>query len=116
MSDQYPTGGAPYAPQTNSTMAIISLVAGILGLTLFPIIGSIIAVITGPMAKKEILASGGALTGEGLATAGLVMGWIGIGLTVLGLCVGGVLVGIPICLGIFGVATQNSSFLLPLLF
>jgi hypothetical protein len=97
-------------------MAIISLVAGILGLTLFPIIGSIIAVITGPMAKKEIQASGTALTGEGLATAGIVMGWIGIGLTVLGLCIGGVVVGLPICLAILGLSTQNSSLLLPLLF
>ena len=116
MSEEYPTGGAPYAPQTNSTMAIISLVAGILGLTLFPIIGSIVAVITGPMAKKEIQASGGAMTGEGLATAGQVMGWIGIGLTVLGLCIGGAIIGIPFCLAIFGLSTQNSSFLLPLLF
>ena len=38
------------------------------------------------MAKGEIRNSGGTLSGDGLATAGLVLGYIGIGLTVLGIC------------------------------
>jgi hypothetical protein len=115
MSYETPSGGAPYATQTNSTMAIISLVAGILGLTFVPLIGSIVAVITGPMAKKEIRESGGALGGEGLATAGVIMGWIGIGLTVLAICIGGAVFAIPFCAAIFGLSTQGSSFLLSLL-
>jgi hypothetical protein len=108
----------PYQPaQQNSTTAIISLIAGILGLVAFPIIGSIIAVITGHMAKNEIARSGGAIGGGGLATAGLILGYIGVGLTVLGLCGFGLFLGLPLCLGIFGALStpNNHSMLLPLL-
>ena len=76
-------------PPPTSGAAIASLVTGILGLTLCPGIASIVAVITGSMAKKEIEGSGGKVGGSGLATAGLVTGWIGIGivgLIVLGFC------------------------------
>ena len=75
----------PLAPVQNSTMAMISLISGILGLTAVFFLGSIVAVITGSMAKKEIAESNGTLGGEGLATAGQVMGSIGIG---LGVCAG----------------------------
>jgi hypothetical protein len=70
-----------------STMALVSLIAGIVGLTLLPIIGSIAAVVTGYMARKEIAASAGAITGSGMALAGLIMGWIGVVLSVVGLCI-----------------------------
>ena len=69
-------GYTPVPP--NSTTAIISLVAGILGLSLVPGLGSIVALITGNMAKKEIAASGGTLGGEGMANIGVVLGWIGV--------------------------------------
>jgi hypothetical protein len=98
-------------------MAIISLVAGILGLTVFPILGSIVAVVLGHMAKGEIARSQGTLGGDGLATFGLVLGYIGVGLTVLGVCVFGTFVGLPICLSIFAaISSSNShSMLLPTL-
>lgn len=86
-----------YYPVPNSSMAIVSLIAGILGLTFFPLLGSIIAIITGMMAQKEIRASEGTVGGEGLATAGLIMGWIGLGLAALGFCIFGVLLAIPFC-------------------
>jgi len=112
MSVQIPPASAP-APQpsaaSTSTMAIISLVSGILGLSLLPVVGSIIAVITGPIAKRDIAASGGAQTGEGLATAGAILGWVGIGLTVIGLCITGVAVGLPLCLGLSIFSSQSSS-------
>jgi hypothetical protein len=88
MSQQYPYGGVPQAAP-NSTMAIISLIAGILGITFVPFLGSIAALITGYMAKKEIRESAGAIGGDGLATGGLVLGWIGVALGVLGLCIAG---------------------------
>lgn len=70
----------------NSTMAIVSLIMGILGLTFFPVIGSIIALFTGYMAKKEIHESPGLLAGEGMATAGIILGWIGVLFLVLFAC------------------------------
>jgi hypothetical protein len=79
----------PYAPlptQTtrNSTAAIISLIAGILGFVqILPVIGPIAAVIAGHMAKKEIKNGNGMITGNGMATAGLVLGYVMIA---LGLC------------------------------
>jgi len=94
-------------------MALISLIAGILGLSFIPIVGSIVAVITGPMAKKEILASGGALGGEGLATAGIILGWIGIVLTVLGLCTAGAFIAIPACIAFFAATSNSVNLLLP---
>ena len=60
------------------------MVMGALGWVLIPIVGGIIAVITGHMAKKEIKQSSGLLGGDGIATAGLVLGYSNL---VLGLCV-----------------------------
>ncbi len=114
MSSAPPSQGPVYTSPPNSSMAIVSLVAGILGLTFFPLVGSIVAVITAPMAIKEIRESGGALGGEGLATAGQILGWIGIGLSVLGLCIGGVVLAIPFCAILLGLS-RESSLLLPLL-
>lgn len=105
--------GSPSPAQPTSSMAILSLIAGILGITFFPIVGSIIAVITGPMARKEIRESGGALGGEGLATAGMVLGWVGIGLTVLGLCIAGAFIAVPLCGVLFGLTTEGFQMILP---
>jgi hypothetical protein len=42
-------------------------------------IGSILALIFGYKAKREIDASAGAQGGRGMAVAGIVLGWIGVG-------------------------------------
>jgi hypothetical protein len=115
MSYQEPYSSPPSTSRPTSTMAIVSLVAGILGLTLFPFFGSIVAVITGPMAKKEIQQSMGSLEGEGLAKAGIIIGWIGIGLGVLGCCGAIIAFVIPMLLAGWGISTQNSGSFLPLL-
>lgn len=107
-------GGAPVAP--NSTLAVVSLVTAILGFTFLPVIGSIVAVITGIMARREIRESNGMLSGDGLATAGLVLGWIGVAMTVLGLCIAGVIIGLPLCLIPLGLAVEGNNWLLPGLF
>ena len=75
----------PTAPivKRDSTLAIISLIAGITGWTIFPVIGAIIAVVTGHLAKKEIRESGGALSGDGMALAGIILGYTMIGITLL---------------------------------
>lgn len=107
--------GPAYTPQQTSTTALISLIAGIMGLTFFPFIGSIIAVITGPMAKREIQENP-SLSGEGLATAGVILGWIGIALGVISLCVIGALIAFPFCAVLFAAVEEGINWLAPALF
>jgi hypothetical protein len=89
----YPANPNPYQtplqPMTRtSTTAIISLVAGILGFVqILPIIGPIIAVITGHMAKSEIKKSAGMVTGNGMATTGLVLGYIMLAFGLCAVCI-----------------------------
>jgi hypothetical protein len=75
------------APPKTSTLAIWSLVLGILGvLFLLVCIGplfAIPAVICGHMAYSRIKRSGGVLIGDGLALAGLITGYVSIGLSML---------------------------------
>ena len=67
----------------DSTLAIISLVSGIVGWTILPFIGSIVAIITGHLAKKEIRESGNMMSGDGMALAGLILGYTMIGVSLL---------------------------------
>lgn len=76
----------PPAPLTTSTWAILSLISGILGwLGLFGL-GGLAAVIFGHVAKGEINRGGGAVGGSGLASWGLVLGYINLALSLVGLC------------------------------
>lgn len=61
-------------------LAIVALVLGILGLGVLPLVGSIGAIIAGKMAQKEISEKPDIFTGENIARAGIVMGWIGVAL------------------------------------
>lgn len=74
----------PSNVRQTSTLAIVSLVAGILGWTLLPFLGSIAAVVTGHLARAEIRRAPERLDGDGLALTGLILGWISIGLWVIG--------------------------------
>jgi hypothetical protein len=85
----------PTGPRT-STMAIISLIGGITGWTILPFLGALVGIIFGHIAKSEIKKSGGMVTGNGMATAGLIMGYLSIA---LGLCL--VCVWILLTLGLF---------------
>ena len=75
-----PTLPAPGRP--TSVLAITSLVSGILGWTLLPFLGSLAAVICGHMARAEIRRDP-TIDGDGMAIAGLVLGWVSIGLGLL---------------------------------
>jgi Domain of unknown function (DUF4190) len=77
-----PPYGYPLAQRTNG-MAIASMVLGILWIYW---IGSILALIFGYMAKNQIRERGEA--GSGMATAGIVLGWIGVGILALVLLFG----------------------------
>ena len=69
-----------------STLAIVSLVSAILGFTFVPLVGTVVALITGYMARNETRAIPPRVSGDGLATAGIIMGWIQVGLIVIGVC------------------------------
>jgi hypothetical protein len=66
-----------------STLAIISLVSGLLGWTLLPWLGSIAAIITGHMARAEIRRDVETVEGDGMAVAGLVLGYSMVALSIL---------------------------------
>jgi hypothetical protein len=72
-------------PQT-STLAVVCLVTGIATWVIVPVLGAIIAVITGHMARNEVRASAGRISGDGLATAGLVLGYLQLGVIALSIC------------------------------
>lgn len=94
---QAPYGGAGFrsAPATN-TLAIVSLVLAVLGLTFIPLIASVCAVVCGHVAKGQIKRTGEG--GSGFATAGLIVGYVSIALFVI--VVGAIF--------IFAIAASNS--------
>jgi hypothetical protein len=100
MSDEN-FGQTPIYPQTSS-LAVISLISGIASYFIVPLLGAIVAIITGNMAKREIKESAGRLTGEDMAKWGMILGWVNIGLSLIGLCVVMlILIGVislPLCL------------------
>lgn len=77
----YPIYGGQYVPASRPTsgLAITSLICGIAGVVLFwlflPMLASIVAVITGHMALRQIQADP-SLGGRGMAIAGVIMGYV----------------------------------------
>lgn len=86
-----PTAGTPYpyapAPADTSgrTLAIMSLVFGLCGFTVLPLVGAVVAVVCGHLARARLRVTGG--DGAGYARAGLWLGYVGIVLAVLGVAV-----------------------------
>jgi hypothetical protein len=98
----YDQSPPPGYGQRNSTLAILSLIAGIASYFIIPFIGAIAAIIMGGMAKKEIRNSAGTITGLGMANWGVILGWINLGFSLIGLCLGllavlGV-ISVPFCM------------------
>jgi hypothetical protein len=84
-----PRGGTPvYATPSfsapTSGLAIAALIFSIGGLTFLPLLGSIVGVILGYMARSDIRRRPEQVSGDGMALVSLILGWIGIGLAVLG--------------------------------
>jgi len=69
------SGGSPQGPPQTSGKALVSLVSGLL--LLFPP-AALLAVVFGHLALSDIKKSAGRLTGQGLAVAGLVLGYVGV--------------------------------------
>ena len=66
-----------------SGKAIASFTCSLVGLFVCVFIGQIIGIVLGYQARQDIRSSEGRLCGDGLALAGIVIGWIGIGLDIL---------------------------------
>lgn len=90
-----------------SPLAIVSLISGILGWTLLPWLGSIVAIITGHMARSEIRANPAIKEGDGLALAGLIMGWAMIALSILTILV--IMLFFGGLLAFLGIAAANGG-------
>jgi hypothetical protein len=69
------------ARQTTNGLAVASLVLGIVG----PVfcVAWILALVFGYVARGQIDRSGGTQSGRGMATAGIVLGWVWLGLLVV---------------------------------
>lgn len=87
----------PYQPRGTNTMAILSLV--------FAFVFAPLAIVFGHMAKKQIKERGE--EGDGLATAGLVIGYIFTGLALVGCCLDILLFG---ALGLGSSTTSSSTY------
>jgi hypothetical protein len=70
-------------PNTTSTYAILSLAFGIIAWLMAPLLGAIVAVICGHLARAEIRRSPHPLEGDGMAIAGLILGYLQIALAII---------------------------------
>jgi hypothetical protein len=64
--------------QDSNRKATASLICGIVGIVFCPIVFSVAAIILGYQARKEIDASAGRQQNRGIATAGIITGWVGL--------------------------------------
>ena len=96
-----------YGPRTNS-LAVASLVTGILSWLLCPLLGGVLAVIFGHVSRGQIKRSGEG--GGGMAIAGLILGYLNIG----GALVAGIIYFLLLGgLLLYGAANGGGSFASP---
>jgi len=69
-------------PRSTNTYAVIALVCGILGWTLFPLLGSLLAILLGHLARAEI-SRNPHQDGDDMAVTGLILGYASVLLSVL---------------------------------
>ncbi len=72
-----------YLTPPTSGMATASMVIGIASFVVFPLVGHILAIVFGYLARNEIRNSGGRIGGSSFATAGIILGFVGIGLSLV---------------------------------
>ncbi len=70
----------------SSTLAIVSLISALLGFSFMPLLGGIVALIAGYLARKETHSIPPKASGDGMAIAGIIMGWIQIAIVGLFIC------------------------------
>lgn len=77
-----PPPGQPTAVSQANGLAIASVLVAVLW---FAGLGAVLALVFGYRARSQIKNSAGTQTGSGLATAGIILGWIGITILVAGI-------------------------------
>jgi len=88
MADETPASPPPVSPQTvphTPAIAIWSLILAVLSFTCGWLFTAVPAVLCGHVARTKIRKSAGALGGKGIATAGLILGYIALVLGILGI-------------------------------
>lgn len=91
--------GYAASPPKND-LAVWSLVTGILSFVFCPLLLGIAAIITGTMSRKA--ADQGLANNRGMATAGLILGWVNVALVVLGILFFVIALGAGLLSGGFG--------------
>jgi hypothetical protein len=79
-----PPQQGPAGPQQTETKAIVALVLAVASFVTVPVVLAIVALFLARSSEREIAASGGRLTGEGLAKAARITAWIHLGLCLAG--------------------------------
>jgi hypothetical protein len=74
----------PPIDRPTNTLAVVSLVFGIASWCVFPMLGAIVAIVCGHMARNEIRLAAHPSEGDGFAIAGLVLGYAQLAFAVLG--------------------------------
>ncbi|RDI99699.1 DUF4190 domain-containing protein [Dyella solisilvae] len=78
----------PTTYRSTNALAVVSLSFGIACWLVLPFIGAIVAVICGHLARAEIRrAQPGTMEGDGLAVAGLVLGYVHLAIALLAVAV-----------------------------
>jgi hypothetical protein len=75
------------AVRTTSTPALLSLIFGLMSWLMLPVLGAIAAIICGHMGRSEIRKSPDRFEGDGLAIAGLILGYLQLVMAVLAVIV-----------------------------
>jgi hypothetical protein len=78
-----PQGSGPGGAPRTDTRAAVALVLAIVSFVLLPLVPAVVALVLAARSRRDIAASGGRLTGEGLAQAARVLAWINLVLCVL---------------------------------
>jgi len=93
--------GYGYLPQETEQTAVWALVLSIASWLVLPVVLAIVALVLASGAKRNIAASGGYKSGEGLVTASKVISWINIGFF-------GLLLAFVLLVGLVAVGTGNA--------
>jgi hypothetical protein len=73
----------PTAPPPASSLSVVSLVCGVLSVSILPVITSLPAIICGHLAQGQVRHGRGRVGGQGFALTGLITGYAGLVLAIL---------------------------------